>query len=594
MGIGTLIDRAVATVSPERGLRRQYARQLQQDMLRAHDASEVSRTTSDWPRRQYGPHESLQAEASTINARARDAFRNNWQARSITAGYQRNVVGTGIWPRAQARQARPRNGGQGELLTEFNQRADKLFKRWARRPKRCDRQGIKSFQGILRQLQDERTQVGQGFVVLNFQSRRRAQTVPNLQLECFEVEQLATEFDTMRADNNGDRIVNGIRIDSGGRPIEYLVHLRDHPLETGRARQPARIPASRVLHYGQPERVGAVLSPSRLAPVLKDIFMRGGYQGNEALAKKIESFLGLAITKNPTYETGDNVGPPPLQGETTGSDGYTSDERGLRELPFEPGMGVELMPGEKVEPVESSRPGSNYQAYMDVTNREIAAGAGLSGSLVQRRATGSFSSARQEMLEDWKVFDTDQQDLIDQVVRPVWEMFVLLAMAEDFLRPPRSMAPSGGGDPMEVFGDFEALEDLVAAEFQTPARPWVDPAKEMAATKIAIDYGVTNHADVLNKLGKDWRENASDISEVMDLYSRLGIPMPWANQGGPAASPSEPKPRKSGDSGGDGNSANASAAGAATSAEQVIEWAIAEAPDLAEQAMSEAGLLQSA
>lgn len=231
---------------------------------------------------------------------------------------------------------------------------------------------------------------------------------------------------------------------------------------------------------------------------------------------------------------------------------------------------------------------------MDVTNREIAAGAGLSGSLVQRRATGSFSSARQEMLEDWKVFDTDQQDLIDQVVRPVWEMFVLLAMAEDFLRPPRSMAPSGGGDPMEVFGDFEALEDLVAAEFQTPARPWVDPAKEMAATKIAIDYGVTNHADVLNKLGKDWRENASDISEVMDLYSRLGIPMPWANQGGPAASPSEPKPRKSGDSGGDGNSANASAAGAATSAEQVIEWAIAEAPDLAEQAMSEAGLLQSA
>lgn len=606
MSLSDWIDGIVSAVSPARGLQRRYARQLARewDQLAAHEGAEISRTTSDWPRRTYGPHEETLTELPTMTARARAAFRNDGVARSITGGYVRNTAGTGIWPRAQAR-----NPQSGELLTDFNQRADKLFRRWAQNPRRCDRQGLRSFPGVLRQLEQESVISGQGFLVLNFQSRSGTagdRGVPNLQLEMFETEQLATEFDTPGRANRlrftsdqADAIRGGIELDSAGRPIAYLVHLRNHPEEGHVRREPARIPANRVLHYGEQERVGGVLQPTKLGPVLKDLFNRQGYKANETLAKKIESFFGMVIQKNSRFPDPQNLGIPPAAGTTphgsASGGGDSQTEAGMRQLDFQPGLVPELYENEELKPVESARPGSNFGEFMQRTSDEAAAGAELSGSLVQRRVTSSYAAGRQEMLEDYKVFDVRQQTMIDQVVRPIWQLFIMLALAEGRLDPPRSMqGPNGRGD---VFSDIERLEDLLEASYQTPARPWVDPAKEMAATKIAIDYGINNHADILNKLGKDWRANASSIAEVMQLYEQLGIPMPWAPGSGgdaPATSPSEPKPRGSGDRPGDGNAANASAAGAGTTAEQIIQWAIAEQPETAQKALAEQGLAVSA
>ncbi|WP_143759134.1 phage portal protein, partial [Paenibacillus odorifer] len=90
-----------------------------------------------------------------------------------------------------------------------------------------------------------------------------------------------------------------------------------------------------------------------------------------------------------------------------------------------PGMIGELNPGDEVQTVIPTGQASNTKEFITTLVRMIAAGLGLSYEAVSRDLSQvNYSSARQGLIEDRKLYKKLQKMIIDRVLRPVYLEFL--------------------------------------------------------------------------------------------------------------------------------------------------------------------------
>ncbi len=541
------IDWTFAQVSPARALRRAQHRTALSVWNEAanlaglpggahHDAARRDRTVYDWNDLAQSADSANLPELATITARSRRAQSNDWAARSINRAFKRNVIGTGLWPRPVARD------DNDKLLRDYNRKALRRFKRWARNPKVVDTEKRKTLNGIIRLAFSEFINTGSGFVVLGTRDVFEGGRLKlKLTLQAFELEQLANDFDIKP--RPGNTVRNGLELDKQGAVVAYWVHTEQHPLDgvmpvgdrrsnrTGQLK-PQRIEAERVLHLHEQDRPRETLPVTPLSPVLHQLYQRQSYDAAELLAKKIEAFLAIIIRKNSQFGIG-QLGFNPVSGESAApAGGDSQDAGGNRRIDFTPGTAHVLYEGEDITTVKSDRPGANYEPY---TKRQIgmaAAGAGTSYAQVARDFTQSYAAQRASMLEDNREFDPLQQLTIDLVLRPIYELFIRLEILNGDLEAPG------------FFDDPDIAARYLEADWQGPPRPWVDPAKEAAAAKIAMDYRLDDRGSVCAQKGGDVLDKFDDIAEQREYASEKGIDLPEDVNLKPKVSPSEPKPRQ--------------------------------------------------
>ena len=89
------------------------------------------------------------------------------------------------------------------------------------------------------------------------------------------------------------------------------------------------------------------------------------------------------------------------------------------------------------------------------------------------------------------------------------------------------------------------------AEWQGPARNWVEPVKQANAIKIAIAQGLTTRGTELNKLGLTFDDVLRGIADEKQLAEELGIEFPEnakpnapSSSGEPSTPAEEPPPKK--------------------------------------------------
>jgi len=533
--IGRAVDTALAIPFPQMAMERTAAREKYLDSEfaggTAFDAARRDRTTNDWAMDRLSPDQAVIPEMGDVNARARAAVRNDWAGKSTISSFQRNDIGTGIIPMAAAVDK------GGKPRSQFNKKADKLWRRWARDPKLVDSEKTKSFNAMMRLADSEWVTVGNAFIVKNYTKRRDH---VGLSLTMYEAEQLASE--QYCEPLAGNEMRGGVEVNAKtGEAVAYWLFTQTHPYESAGFQgsrlaldeKPTRIPAERVLHLHRQTRPGETISPSRLSATLYKMHGQKRYDDNEQFGKGIESFPGFVIERDAQYGGG-QIGFNPPAGSTAGPGGVDSvDTAGNRQIDFQPGMVPELYRGEKLHMLNPQRPGAQYADYTDRQIGMVAAGAELSYPLVSRDySKGNFSSQRQGRLDDEKLFDINQQDFVDMVIREVWEEFITLAIMEGRLEAAGFLRPDGSVD-----------EDYLEATFQPPPKPWVDPAKEAAAAKIAIDYRLNNRGRILNGQGVSWRQNFEETAEQSADAAAKHILLPEEAEEGPTVSPSEPKPR---------------------------------------------------
>ena len=157
-----------------------------------------------------------------------------------------------------------------------------------------------------------------------------------------------------------------------------------------------------------------------------------------------------------------------------------------RTMPMRPGMIFDdLRPGESVEMIDTKRPNTMLVEFRKGQLRALSAGTGASYSSVARDYDGSYSSQRQELVENWVAYSALAQAFIAQVKVKQYRQFVEAVRLSGKVKIPRSV-------------DLATIYDAL---YIPPQMPWIDPRKEVEAYALMEDRTYMSGPEIVRRFG---------------------------------------------------------------------------------------------
>lgn len=480
------IDSVIGFFSPQLALKRKAYR----NALRATEAYKdvpTWRNSAGWYPTD-GSAEALNSPNRDLARRkARHLERNSEIVNSILNAFERNVVGKGFNLQVRT-EDQDWNNLLEELWSEFS------------RPGNCDVSGKFSLNEILRMIVRRRLVDGGILAIKVVDNDMR---IP-YKIQLAEVDEL--EGPAALQSPQGNAIVGGIEVSDCGKPLSY--YLRKNSFETFVQLEPERIEAKRVYFLADHGRPSEVREMTPLARTLDKIHDLDEFFEAAVFKQKINAAIAVWITT--AKDAGPNVGSSLV---ATGGDGGGKDGKAGKGNRIVPGSINRLKPGEDVKTLVPSGQSSELADYNLAMLRQISAGHGLSYEMVSRDVSQvNYSSARQNLLEDWKVFEQEQQFLIEHFLDFVFEDVVLSAILSG--RIPADKVPR----------DFyQNTSKYLKHEFIGQGLPWIDPYKEALANKLMLETGQTNLKEIFAKKGKDWEEELDQAANEAVKKLAAGI-----------------------------------------------------------------------
>ena len=113
------------------------------------------------------------------------------------------------------------------------------------------------------------------------------------------------------------------------------------------------------------------------------------------------------------------------------------------------------------------------------------------------------------MIEDEETY-TEDRELLIEVMNEIFESFIIFAVLSKAINIP----------------DFwENKQKYLNHEWIKAPKPWIDPAKEANANKIALATGQKTYKEICAENGRDWRKQLKDQQEVLEYAKELGLEM---------------------------------------------------------------------
>ena len=306
-------------------------------------------------------------------------------------------------------------------------------------------------------------------------------------LQAMEVDEL--DSSTITARHKGNRVCGGIEYTPYNKPVGYW--FRQYSIDGITAPEPVYIDAKDVIFYFSKRRPSQLREMSDMTQTLTRIRDANEFMVAEDVKQRVQASIALAVKKvNPTGV-----------GRTSGSLGKTYS----RQM-FTPGMVTELNAGDEIQLINPQGQATDAATYIKLLQRLVASGQGLSYEAVARDMSGStYSSTRQNLIEDGMTY-ADEVELLVEVIDEIYETFIISAMLAGKISAP----------------DFwNQKEVYFAHKWVKPPKPWIDPAKEAAATKTAMQSGAKTFKQVAAENGADWRDQIDDIAEVLEYAQEV-------------------------------------------------------------------------
>jgi lambda family phage portal protein len=486
------------------------AEKLQKAALANYQAAGRGRQNRDWKASPGSADMMILPDGPLLNARARQTVRDTWIGASMVRAAKRNVSGTGIRvvPAAKAE--------DGTLLRNLNKRARADFQRWAKDKQACDLERRQNFYQKQRLAVSERYTVGQHFIVWSY---RRPETAAGaidyrlpvgLRLQSFEPEQL----DLTLTSYQGREVRGGIELDpETNAAVAYHFYTRNPNDYLSRASLASRrVEAWQVLHYFDQERVLQTQGATQMAPVLQEVRDFNRFKEATLWRAMMEACIGMVVTKNSATPNGYS----PL-GINRAAGEATTTATGMNTIDFVPGMTPHLAEGETVTPFTPASPGNQYDPFTTVTLRGIGAGVGMSYDQISRHSDANYSAARQNMLEDWREWEPEQDNLIADLILPIYTLFFNLSVLEGRFDDEAEFDIDGFTANPDRFTDAACI---------APARPWIDPEKEANAFTKLIDYRLVTREEIVTGRGKQFAEEIHTIGQEKTDADGEGVKFP--------------------------------------------------------------------
>jgi lambda family phage portal protein len=471
------LDRAIAAVAPERGLRRAAARAAISTIAASgYDGATVGRRTSGWFASSGSANAVIKGPLPRLRARARDLTRNTWWGSRVKSVTRIHSVGTGIAPMFKT--------GNKSL----DKRAARLWAAWGRR---CDTEGQLSINGLLALAVDCIVESGETLARVKPVTFDQRGIVP-LELQLFEPDHLSSSRDMVLPDVVIDQ---GIEYDiATGKRLAYWM-LPQHPgsITTGfNNTLPVRIEARDMLHVYRKDRIGQGRGVPWLAPVILKGRDVADLEEAVVVKSRIEACLSAFVTSTNTSRT---------LSDQAQMEKRAASQRRIEQLA--PGMIVYGEPGESVTAIQPSS-SVQFDSVLMANWLCLAAGAGITyNQLTGDLRQANYSSMRAGTIEFRRLIEQFQYlTIADMLLEPLADRWTEVAQDAGLL--PRRV----GGYPREWI--FPAWEPI-------------DPLKDLQADILAVRSGRMTWDHFVSSWGFDPADQIDQIAEWLKLLDAKGI-----------------------------------------------------------------------
>ncbi len=496
------------------------------------------------------PTEDIDFHNYTLRQRGRMLYMASPVATAAINTNRTKIVGTGLHMRCAI--DRELLGLTEEAAREWQKNTEKEFRMWASDKRSCDAMGINNFWGLQQLIVKSWLMSGDVF------SLHKRVTVTkmrpySLRLHIIEADRVSTPLENIKTATpnntegvakNGNKIHDGVEIDSNGNVVAYYVR-NTYPYQTtGETTEWQRVLAvgantelPNILHIMSSERPDQYRGVTYLAQVIEPLLQLRRYTESELMAALVQSFFTAWITTQTDHSdipmnevgVGDIDGIPDSQ-----PDSVSEDEN---EYEMGPGTVQHLADGESITFGSPNIPTTGFESFVKTICKLSGAALELPYDVLIKEFNSSYSAAKGALEEAWEAFKTRRVWLVDDFCQPTYECWLAEAVAIG-----RIKAPGFFNDPL-------IRAAWSAARWDGPAQTHLDPTKEAQANEMAVKNGwKTNEQVTREHYGGSWEENAETVLREKKLFS-VASPVPAVPQNQP---PVEKQPREDGTQGENG------------------------------------------
>lgn len=490
-GVGR-VEKLIMQVFPRWGLQRFFFRKKLEVASRAYESIELSRLRRQrQDARSADQINSISVDKLRLQARYLDE--NHDLARSVLNTLVSQIVGGGLLTFPM-----PKNLN-GEVLTDLADSITTLWEDWSKVPEVT----WENSWGKVQQLA-VRSWFRDGEVF----AQLLLGNVPGLDHGTeikFSLEQLEADYVPLGLNDSTKGVRQGIQKNVWGRPNTYWV-FKNYPTEGAGDGilnsvlstvgfsigfdDVKGIIARNMVHLKHADRIRQTRGASIFASVFTRLDDLKDYEESERIAARIGAAFALAINKS-----------------VDGTPGATTSEAAFREMEIAPGIIADtLAPGETVASIKNERPDNKLIDFRQSQLRAVAAGTNTGYSNIAKDYEGSYSSQRQELVEQARTYATVRGEFISVFVKPIYTAFVNMAVTQNLI-------DVSGVDPLTLFD----------ADHVGLGTPYIEPKRESDADLLTVQAGIKSLTRVQLDRGLDPREMHRQLVDERAKQSESGL-----------------------------------------------------------------------
>lgn len=455
----SLLNDAIAVISPAWAKSRAVAA-LQYQSLKGYEAAKPSRTHKA-KKETRGANQAVFAAGKSLREQARWLDENHDISIGILDRLEERIVGAqGIIVEPQPRDK------DGNIISDFAEELQRRFGAWSIKPDVTGKFSRPELERLVL-----RTALRDGEVFGQHVLGNIAKLVhPNPQGTPYSIEALEPDFIPY---DSGDGIRQGFNLNQWNQVTGYNV-LKQHPADVFGFKHVTKvIPAKAMMHLANIKRLHQLRGVSVFHGILSRLSDIKDYEESERVAARIAAALAFYIKR----------GSPQDYTPPTG-------EQSAREIPIAPGMTFDdLAPGEDVGMIESNRPNVHMVDFRNGQLKAAAAGSRTSYSSIARDYAGTYSSQRQELVEQDESNRILQQWFCAGWSRPVYRQWLEAEQLNKI-------------DPLRLPANLD-VRTLFDAVYYGPTMPWIDPRKEAEGWEMMVAANVATEADWTRARGRN-------------------------------------------------------------------------------------------
>ena len=502
----SLLDKAIAYVSPEKALKRSEARTRLSIAATAHKGADMTRRSLISMNTTRGDADADNIrDLPTLRNNSRDFERNNPLALGAINTVTAKVVGTGLKLQSNIdRSVINMSDDQADILEATIEREFSLFAD----SQNCDAARTLTWPGH-QELAFRQSLVNGDHIVTMPRIKRKGSPY-SLALMHVEADRLSNED----GKPNTERLTAGVQKDEYGAPVKYHI-CNQHPGAIIRNRSTltwTKVDAfgpetglRNVIHLYKVTRAGQTRGVPYLAPVIETLKQLDKYTEAELMAAVVTSMLTVFVKT----ETGE------LDIDITNTEDETGAETTDDDIKLGSGTIVGLADGESIETVNPLRPNAGFDPFVMAILRQVGVALELPFEILIKHFTASYSASRAAIMEAWTFFKNRRAWLARHFCQEVYETWFFEAVAIG-----RISAPGFFADPV-------IRKAYTGATWIGDAPIQIDPVKEVKASENRIAVGISTVAEETAFLtGGDFEKKLPRIRKEVKIFEKIGIKHP--------------------------------------------------------------------